>query len=295
MNKIFKVELRYWGYWNGVNDKTNATLIKDFQFIQKSGEKKTIKDVKNFVQEQSITVLHDPVCTCFLTIWESTDEQKINISFCKDYKDNTPLDATVFNENKEIIVIIDCKGRDCKCGNLQNNITISNALQKLEEENRIAKQKQEENEYIFNNKIEELMQFNYQIKKENEREIKSLNNLIEFQKDLMILQKNENNKKLKQLENELKINSKKLEENEKKEKVVKINKEKAEKTFLKYQELYYEKYFNNNSESIISEFIDEINKLKISFDDMKKDVISEILEKIFNKFKTCSRRQNYFI
>ena len=76
MSKKFQVEFREWYYDD--QKKEWSRFLDSFIFSQENGQKKTIKDVKNFVTEKSISELNNPVCPCFLLIYKWDEKREHN-------------------------------------------------------------------------------------------------------------------------------------------------------------------------------------------------------------------------
>ena len=285
-DKKFKVEFREWYYDKDKKEWTK--YLGEFMFSQEKGRKNSIKDIKNFITEKSISELHNPVCSCFLLIYKAGDEAKTFLTK-SDYKDETLLDDTIFNETNPIIVCIPIEGKICKCGSLQNNEIYSNVVKKLKEEKDETEKKKKQSEDEMEKKINE-MQKNYDSlmfmkNAEIQRQRRDFQNFINFQREQNMHERMENKRILQNLEENINtkdelINniSKKLEENENKEKKIKKIKKIAEKTYLNKINKYYEYFYKNNIDLIISQFLKDINDFKIQFDNLTKDIIFKIAE-----------------
>ena len=181
-------------------------IIRQFYLFSRKWAKKTIKDVKNFVTEKSISELNNPVCPCFLLIYK-LDEKREYINKCYDYKDETFLDDTVFCENNPIKVCIPIEGKVCKCGGLYNNETLSKIVKKMKEEKEETEKKKKESEEKLEKKINELNLNNQMLMNQKDDEIqrqrKDFQNFINFQKQLHYQKRMENNRILQNLESNL--------------------------------------------------------------------------------------------
>ena len=120
--KKYPIELFEWEWYE--NDKKEKkqreNKLKNFIFEIPLNQKKTLKDVKEFVKDECIKA-YDPVCPCFLLIYKQDDEDiKKNILSINDkYKDDTLLDDTIFNEKYKIYVCVK-EGRKYTCGKLDD-------------------------------------------------------------------------------------------------------------------------------------------------------------------------------
>ena len=99
--------------------------LKDFIFIQKFGEKLTIKDAKLFIQEQCNKNAIVPICLCFLYGVYTQDCDY------KNYKDDILLEKTEFNENNKMFFMIN-KNRRCTCFKLNSIINKNFNLEIIE-------------------------------------------------------------------------------------------------------------------------------------------------------------------
>lgn len=92
MSKKFLVK-----YYEWEND--GQALFQDSYFYQQEiYQKFTISDVKEFVKGKRYEI-HEPICTCFLSIWKDADKEKNQIGNCLEYNDSTLLNNTIFNES----------------------------------------------------------------------------------------------------------------------------------------------------------------------------------------------------
>lgn len=118
------------------NDKKEkeqrGNYLKDFIFEIPLNQKKTLKDVKEFVKDECIKA-YDPVCPCFLLIYKQDEENKKIMFLQLMIKDDTLLDNTIFNEKYKIYVCV-VEGRKCTCGKLVDYRTQVVLLKKAEDD-----------------------------------------------------------------------------------------------------------------------------------------------------------------
>ncbi len=103
-----------------------------FYYEQKIYQKKTIRDVKEYVKEQRYKK-HEPVCTCQLEVWYFNKETNPKTNL---YNDDTYLDNTIFDEFNKIWVI-QRKEKKCTCGQLEKLLISSNYEKQREEDKRL--------------------------------------------------------------------------------------------------------------------------------------------------------------
>ena len=159
----------------------------------------------------------------------------------------------------------------------------------MKEDKEELEKKKKESEKAMELQINQLNSNYYQLMNEKDQEIQrqreNFQNFIEFQKQQNMSERwrnkrifNNLNENLKKKDEQIDKISKKLEENENKAREIKDIKEKAENYFQKNQTKYYEHFYKTNKEKIISQFLNEINDLEISFDNLTKDLIFKIVE-----------------
>ena len=183
--KKFSIYFYEWKYVEKEKGE-KVCYIASYTFLQENGKKNTIKDIKNFIIEKSITELFNPVCPCCLSIYYLSDKKNNTVSECSNYKDETPLDDTVFNESKYICVYIPKEGKVCKKGCLQTNENCSKIYKKMKEDKEELEKKKKESEKAMELQINQLNSNYYQLMDEKDQEIQrqreNFQNFIEFQK-----------------------------------------------------------------------------------------------------------------
>ena len=199
-------------------------------FIYKSFfNNSTIKDIKEFVKDECIKI-NEPICTCFLSIYKTGDD---NFIYETDYLDSTYLTNTVFNRYNMIHVCI-MKGRICNCGQFEKIKMYSNLMKKNEDDRKNFEEKsRKEREYFdsiirnqnyqHQNEINRLQNFISQQRQETQRQIQNQNvqhqqeinryqQILNEQKEQMKLEQKQNNEKFTKLEKEREIEKKENEE-----------------------------------------------------------------------------------
>jgi putative ribosome biogenesis GTPase RsgA len=246
--KKYPIELFEWEWYE--NDKKEKkqreNKLKDFIFEIPLDKKKTLKDVKEFVKDECIKA-YDPVCPCFLLIYKQDDEDKKKnvLSINDKYKDDTLLDDTIFNEKYKIYVCV-VEGRKCTCGKLDDYRTQVVLLKKAEDDKK------------------EMMNAH---KKELNEQANTFKNTISEQNKRL----NETNRKIHDLETE----ARRAQYNKKQKKAKKKD---ANLRFLREKGKIIKEYYNNNSENIIYDFFEKMEKFideKISFENMNVSSIAQ--------------------
>ena len=291
MSYTFKIELREW-YYDYSDGGERANFLESFSYVQPFYKTYTIKDAKNYVKDQRV---NDPICTCFLEIRKTTENNTITLC---NYSDSTFLNDTIFRKN-ELMTICIKKGRICTCGKYEQIIVNSNLKKNHDEEIKRWEKKEKENKEYFERMIrdqkedhrrelnrlqssfDQLNQRYYENqqkiedqKNSYERKLDQLNNVIQEQnkennaiKEQMNLERQENYEKFKMIQKtidekdlQIKQNSEQLlaYENQKKKKIK--DEKDAENFFVNNIYLIYNDYYKKNKEIIISEFIFEITK-----------------------------------
>ena len=151
----------------------HAHWKKTYYYTQDIFQKFTIRDIKEYVKGERYKI-HEPICTCFLSIWKDTDIKKNQISQCIEYNDSIILDKTIFNELIPIYVCANL-GKKCTCGELDKLILFSQFEKKREEDIKKWEEKSKEDKKYYDRRLREEIT-------EHQIEIKRLNNLIYEQK-----------------------------------------------------------------------------------------------------------------
>jgi hypothetical protein len=304
MIRKFKI---VYGEWN---DDGKAYYENTYYYDQLFS-KLTIGDIKQYVQEKRCKI-HKPVCKCFLSIWKNSENNDNSIDRCY-YSDSTYLDDTNFSDLNPIKVIAE-KGKKCYCGELKNLKLLSNFEQKREEDNRRWEEKEKRDREFYEKRIKEERD-NYENKidkmqkrldeqyRENQEQIRAqtmqyqeiINRIQEESKQKFLTIEKERyreresyaqrfnilEKTLEQKDIQIKINTKKLEENENQKKALKINENAAEQEFISQNFQIYHYYFANNKRLIFKDIEEKIKKIideKISLSNINEDIIYKIVK-----------------
>lgn len=167
MSRKFYIRYHEW------ENDGHAHWKKTYYYTQDIFQKFTIRDIKEYVKGERYKI-HEPICTCFLSIWKDTDIKKNQISQCIEYNDSIILDKTIFNELIPIYVCANL-GKKCTCGELDKLILFSQFEKKREEDIKKWEEKSKEDKKYYDRRLREE-------KTEHQIEIKRLNNLIYEQK-----------------------------------------------------------------------------------------------------------------
>lgn len=167
MSRKFYVRYEEWendgfGYWK-----------ESYYYTQNIFQKFTIRDIKEYVKGERYKI-HNPICTCFLSIWRWADDKEETTDQCYEYNDSTLLNNTIFNESNPIFVCTNL-GKKCTCGKL-DKLKLSSDFDKKREEDikRWEKKAKEDKEYYDRRLREE--------KNKYRLEINRLHNLMNEQK-----------------------------------------------------------------------------------------------------------------
>jgi len=177
----------YVKYYEWENDG-HAHFKDTYYYTQNIFQQFTIRDIKEYVKGERYKI-HEPICTCFLSIFKDTDIKNNNIGKCIEYNDSTLLNNTIFNELVPIYVCANL-GKKCTCGELDKLILSSEFEKKREEDIKKWEEKAKEDKEYYDRRLREE-------KNEHLLEIKRLNNLINEQKKESRKQIVEQNEQLK--------------------------------------------------------------------------------------------------
>ena len=293
----FAIELNEW-YEKDSDGRPIGHTIRYLTYIQNEGKQDTIKNLKNWIFEKGLEN-SDDLCPCFIKIDKYShydNEKKRNILQTCEYKDDTFLNSTEFNENNVMYISFD-KSRNCQCGKISSAKAVSNVLtKKFEKEKKDIQQdfdrKIEENNKIHEDKLKKVtnefidkIQQQKQENRELRMEMKMKN--CEYEEKIKKMAKI-NEEKNRKNEDKIKALDKSLSEYDLKEKTFVKNKISAENEYNKLSPEVYEKYYQEEEDKLVQEILKEMSYFLInvlSFEDLVNEIIPKIAEK--EKFSKC--------